>query len=466
VACYLALVYAVVGPKLSPFHVDNPWFASMIHNAVVLGVDRDTFLDSPVSQGLAGTALFGKLYAGACAALYAVTGWSLPASQAISSLFWAVAIVFWFLVARRLGLSVKGGLLFVSMMAVAKPFVIAAMVVRPETFILLLSALAVWFALTGREALAGLVAMAAVETHPMGIVALAYLGAVGVLTRSRPAFAARLARVAAGVAAGAVGYVLLHRGHLHLLRDLVAPGGDPEMGRFFVVSYFTRPGSYYAHLTEAPLVLLGSVLAVRASIRRDYPGVAWLALAAALVAALPLRGNPHYLVLVLPALIMPIAAAADRAGRRSLALAALCLCYLPVYVTAYAINKDAASHRAWYPAAIAAAVPDDGLPVLGGVVGLQEQALSRRGARQGTPVRRPEDVLPDRQPVAVRALSPPDVQAAARRRRRRPPVPGDCPGRLPGRRRPRAAHQPLPRADAARRRHRSAADRGRGGSQS
>jgi hypothetical protein len=213
--------------------------------------------------------------------------------------------------------------------------------------------------------LAGLAAMAAVETHPIGIVAFAYLGAAGMVTRSRPQCGARLARAIVGIVAGAAMYAVLHRGNLHLLRDLITQGGSSEMGRFFILSYFTRPRSYYAHLTEAPLVLLGCVLAVWAPIRRDYPGVAWLALAAVLVAALPLRGNPHYLVLVLPALILPIAAAADRVDRRSMALAAFCFYYTPVYLMAYSINKDAASHRAWYPEAIAAAVPDDGLPVLG-----------------------------------------------------------------------------------------------------
>ena len=57
-AALLAFVYGVVGPTLSPYHIDNPWFASMIHNAAVLGVERDTLLDSPPSQGLAGTVLF------------------------------------------------------------------------------------------------------------------------------------------------------------------------------------------------------------------------------------------------------------------------------------------------------------------------------------------------------------------------------------------------------------------------
>lgn len=364
-ACYLAGVYGIAGPLLSPFHIDNPWFASMIHNAAVAGAAQDTFLDSSVSQGLAGTVLFGKLFAAVSAALYALAGWSLASSQAISTLYGGAAAGLWFLVARNLGLSRGGALLFALMMLVAKPFVISAMVIRPETFILLLSALAAWAALTGREALAGLAAMAAVETHPIGIVAFAYLGAVGVVVRAQPDCGARLTRLAAGVAAGAALYAALHRGQLHLLRDVIAHGGSSEMGRFFLFTYFARPGSYFARLTEAPLLLAGLAFAVWAPVRRNFPGVAWVALAATAFALLPLRGNPHYLVLVLPALILPIAAAADRADRRSLALAAICLYYAPVYVLAYAVNKDATAHRSWYPAAIAAAVPDDGVPVLG-----------------------------------------------------------------------------------------------------
>jgi hypothetical protein len=239
------------------------------------------------------------------------------------------------------------------------------MVIRPETFILLLSALAGWLALTGRETLAGLVAMAAVETHPIGVVSFAYLGAVGMVKRKRKGFGAHLAHVAVGVAAGAVIYAVLHRGHLHLLREVITRGGSSEMGRFFLLSYFSRPGSYSAHLTEAPLVLGGAALAAWAPVRREFPGVWWFALAAALVAVLPLRGNPHYLVVVLPAVILPLAAAAELADCRALALAAVCLFYTPIYLAAYGLNKDAASHRAWYPSAIAAAVPDDGLPVLG-----------------------------------------------------------------------------------------------------
>lgn len=362
----LFLLYGLIGPALEPFHVDHAWFTSFIYNYVAEGIERDTVFGAvPESGSYGGTQLFGKIFSTLGGLILAPAGWTPAAARALAAACFLLSLPLWYAAARLMGLGRAGSLLFVALLSIAKPSVYAASVLRPETFMLLLTAAVVFCALRGWQATAGFLSACALETHPIGVIAplsqaaLLFRGGARILP-----LAPQTARALAGLAAGGALYLALHAGALSQLPGMITGAGQGDFGKFFLLSYL-RSGRYLHRYAELLVVVAAFWLYLRGGGPARHPGVAALFSAAALVSLLPLRGNPHYVVLVLPAALLVVACTAELRGRHVAVFLCACAYFAPLLLAGALRHGPTAAARDRHQRAVAAAVPRDGAPVIG-----------------------------------------------------------------------------------------------------
>jgi hypothetical protein len=200
----------------------------------------------------------------------------------------------------------------------------------------------------------------------MGLMAAVYIGGVWVADLAAPGRNVRrslatLLPLALGFAAGLTGYVLLHWEHLAQLPSVLL-GGNPEESGGYLTAYFLHT-KYLRHLPELALLLAAAAVFAARRADRAFPRVAGL-VGAALVSLLVFRrSNFQYAVYPYLAFVLLLLCAAQTVRRVPALLAALLLLLAPQYAFVYARNH-AFSFEA-RTAAIRAAVPADGHPVVG-----------------------------------------------------------------------------------------------------
>lgn len=359
------LVYGVVAPALEPFHVDHAWYASVIHAYVVRGVEADTVFGlGPATGAFGGTLLFGKVFSAVSGAILGLVGWSHETARLLASAYHLLSLPLWFHTARLMGMTRSGGILLVALLAVAKPCVFASSVLRPETFITLLTAAVIVCALRGWQGSGALLAACAVETHPIGIIAPLTQVALLLLGGSARRGNGGVARAAAGLGAGAGIYLLLHGRALAGIAEVATAAGQGDLGRFFLLSYLFAGKVPYRLLEVIVVALAGWTYLRRGGLARNRD-VASLGVAALLFALLPLRGNPHYIAVVYPAALVLLACAAELSGRRRAVLLGAGAYFAAILLAGAVRHGSVAAARDRYQAAIAAVVPRDGAAVVG-----------------------------------------------------------------------------------------------------
>ncbi|NOY28157.1 MAG: hypothetical protein GXP62_20010 [Oligoflexia bacterium] len=341
-------------------NIDDAWYLSIARSYLHAGQP-----DDPVFGGnTGGVQLFGMTFAYLWGAVLDRVGWTKSAAHLLSTVTMLVGAGLWWRVARQVIGAGRPALAFLLLLLSNEAFFAAANQARPDTLTFLFVAGTVAAVSSERFFLAGLLAVLAFESHPVGIVAAVMGGALlagrAVEGQLRPGLWKRRAALGlAGLAVGGIVYVALHWRYFGAYGAVV--GDNLAPGNFLWVYYFEM--TFRRHLPELAVLLVAVGLATRARSWRHTPVVSAI-LAGSVLASLAFpRANFHYAVLVMPGLLLFVVAQAARLRW----LGGLLLFHLgllaPQYLYLWVNNRGFDMDR--YTATLQQAVPDDGLPVLG-----------------------------------------------------------------------------------------------------
>jgi hypothetical protein len=347
--------------------VDDPWTLSFLYNYLSRGVEIDTtFGNAGVDHGQNGVAHFGKLQAFVYGPVLDSFSWSRDAAHSTSTFLIAAAAVTWGLIVLRMTENRGLAIFTILVLPWMEPFFGAANQARPDALAFFLATLALGLFLYRQPFASGLAAAAALEVHPVGgayallFVTAAFAAQLPVTTEERPTLMRSLAYLSAGLACGMVLYVALHSGAISTLPGALMDGSTST--KVFLVEYFVN-ARYGRHLPELVIFLVAVILFFRLDGWREQRLLGCLLVAVAISLLLVRRPNFHYAIYPYVVLLITTLWVSERLGRLWLMLAVLLVLLVPQYAYAYRINRT--SHLSAYLAAVKAAVPDDGIPIVG-----------------------------------------------------------------------------------------------------
>jgi hypothetical protein len=276
-------------------------------------------------------------------------------------------LLIWYMILREWGLTRHIALATCFLLALFEPFFGAANQIRIDMLVFTLAAAALLAAMRRYWLIAGLLSAAALECHPMGLLAPLHV-ALAFSLRS-PAGAERYRAIGLsllGLGIGAAGYFLLHNpdfaGLLHTLIHTpraVSRNGIPN----FLWEYFFQT-KYYRHVPELLLTIVAATVLWRR--RKESPNaITALSLLAfyLMFALISPRANFHYMVFVMPAFVLAWTVAADSFGRLALLTAGLAIWMLAQYGILWTMHHGREPEREF--GHLRAAIPDDGRAIVG-----------------------------------------------------------------------------------------------------
>ena len=357
--------YVLLHGIYRPENTDDAWSLSFAHNYVHRGITYD------MNFGMShrGVALFGKGHACVYGRVLDTVGWNKSNAHLISAAFMLLSAGVWHRIAIKLGYGRRQAGALALLMLLVEPFFGAANQARADAMTFFLDSLALLLFVCRLDLLSGLCATAAVENHPMGVMSLLYILALGMsqartLLADRKTLARRAGFFFLGLGIGAAGYLCLHGRFVHYVSEVFRKenlGQGARVGNF-LVEYFLRT-KYYRHLPELVLILasLGVFLAHRRYRQRPFP----LILLGVMLGSTILIRHPsfHYAVYVYPAFLLIVMSAFPSPRQLAGALLTAMILLVPQYAFVFYKNHDHSFPR--YVREIHSAVPDDGLPVIG-----------------------------------------------------------------------------------------------------
>jgi hypothetical protein len=304
-ACLLAVILVawLAGEQLVGLEMDDPWYMWFAWRLA------HGHLTDPLF-GAAGPQLFGRVWIWLLSKAYAVGGWRLAAGHAVSLSCLIAAAAIWLRLGRRLGLRLEQAVLLAVTLVAYYPFLRAGLSARPEAFIWFLTSLAMLVLDARQPFLAGVLAGVAAETHPMGLVALVYLGAW--IWRMRPSWGIKrtlrsLLWLFAGLAIASLSYLAVHGAYLlALLSGEVTSGFAAMMSFRTPVLAYLDSGDVLRRASAALLIVASlSVYVATGSWRREKLPLYLLVAIGVLFVIVP-RANELYFVYFAPILLLAL----------------------------------------------------------------------------------------------------------------------------------------------------------------
>ncbi len=366
-AVAVVMVYGALFGRYRLENIDDAWTLSWAHSFINRGIETDlVFYDG---QG-GGVYAFGKLYCMLYGPLLNAAGWTKAHAHGISIALSGAALLFWYLALRRIGYGRRICLTFTVILGLVEPVFAMANMARVDALVFLLVAAAFYAFTAGLFLLAGLLTVLAVENHPIGCVALFYMGALA-LSRLKPDFDRKRALtgtllLGAGGALGVAVYVGLHYKSLGAAVGSVAYNvkASPGIPNFLYHYYFET--KYLRHVPELVITIAALALYLaRRSWRDDrFPLLAALALAAS--SFLIRRANFHYAVFAYPAFVLLWVYVGKRWRQPAALLVLVPALVLPQYALVAYRNRNASAPRfEQYVADLRRALPADTTPIVG-----------------------------------------------------------------------------------------------------
>ena len=374
----IILVYVFLHGIYRPENPDDACFVSIAYNHFVKGIQTDEIFGTTVgSGGYGGVLLFGKTYTHVQGIILNRVGWTKSNAHLISSALLLLALLLWYQIARKVGLNTRSAIYFALAMLIIEPFFGAANIARPDAMTFLIVSGGLLTFLYKRYLLSGFLVMLAIETHPMGVVVVFYMIAAFVFLMKRSSFTkidvVKMATMLfIGIIIGGLYYYILHRENISLLASSIvsantAPSWEIREGGNWVNSmlyeYFFET-KYYRHIPELVFILACiSYYFLRRNFRRNV-FISALLLASLVIGVIVRRPNFMYAVYIYPAfLLLVFWLFQDRKLIKVLAI--LILIYLiPQYTFVMIKNREYNIEE--YLDNVAALVPEDAVPVLGG----------------------------------------------------------------------------------------------------
>ncbi len=365
IVALIALVgYQVVQGRYYLHYMDDAWVMSWVWHYMRHGTEVD-----PVFRDGEYLLLFGKgmwlLYGG----LLQVFGWSKAHALEISTALVYGAGVCWYFIGRRMGWDVQTSLILAFGIVLLDKVVEAGVLCRSEALILCCMSVALLAFMHGRYLLAGALAIASAEAHPIALTAVFYMLAWTLHERryfldDKRRTLRQLAWFSGGVLLGVLWYVWLHKDaltaetFLNTLRDSNKFGGGERTDLTYLDRHFrwhSRPELMF--YTLALLIYLQKKLW-----RENLFPIAAVA-CVVLSALLNRRPNGFYAALAIPAFATLAVCAYRRAGILRPVFLVLILSF--VFECHGRWSKLADFQPQASITRLQEVVPDDGLPVVG-----------------------------------------------------------------------------------------------------
>lgn len=358
--------YAAVHGRLLIHYLDDAWSTSFAWQWIHHGRFEDVVFRQPGTMPL----LFGKTHAVALALLGEPLGWTRCHMHLVSTAAIFGTGAAWYGVGRRVGLARESAAVLGFSLVLFQPLVLAANLARPDAVTLLLVSLSMLALVHQRFLWAGLAAAVAVECHLMGVTAFFYGTAYLWVARhelfpDRPTTRKRWGALALGVALGGLWFVAVNAPVLNIeaLRKLWHAAQDFGPDRRSAWTWLDHAFSENNHVELAVFIAALALYVARPQTRREPLALAWLA-AILFCAALVRRQNGFYVVYAFPAFtFLTVRALEFRPWLLRLAFAALVVSF---GVRAEQTWQERRSiHFESTLRQVVAAVPQDGLPVVG-----------------------------------------------------------------------------------------------------
>lgn len=349
--------------------IDDPWSLSFSYNFLFKGIEYDSVYKA---QEVGGVAYFGKLYSYLYGSILSVFGWTKLNAHLISSALSLSALFLWIKSLKSLGFEHKVIVITILLMLVFEPYVSMGSKTRSDALAYFFCMLSFFLFIRERYFLSGIIAMFALETHPLGLTSFVYCLSYFIwryedLTNNKKRLCNSIMMVAVGILVGLAIYLSLHYENIMKIGNDIAhfSGGTSKSGssNYLIAYFFESKG--YRHIPEALLLLISLSLYFKIKLfRKNRFPLIFLILCAAQSLIL-LRGNSNYAVFFFPSLILFITYTFVEAKRASLLLI-FCFCLLiPQYIYLYKINYRAEPYTVLVKKLQDVIPHDDGLPIFG-----------------------------------------------------------------------------------------------------
>lgn len=365
-AAAIVAQYALLNGIYRPENTDDAFSLSFLYNFHHRGVEiDDVFGNAYQLERQNGVTLFGKLQAYLYGPILDLFGWSRVAAHAVSTSLILATALCWSAIVRRITSDSKLAMGFGLLLLWTEPVFAAANQARPDALTLLLSALSLYAIAVERPTLAGVLACAAVETHPMGAVAVTYVAAWTILRINRDrrltGAAPYLGRLLLGALFGIAGYLALHWPSIGELVPVLTLNSGGAPGGFLYAFFFQT--EYLRHIPELVLFLVAFASLLRFRELLEDRLLDTLLISGLIVVFLFRRENFQYAVYMYPLFIYVLLIMFRRIRKQWMPLVLYAVLLVPQYTFVYIRNHDFGIDE--YLRAVTGAVPMDDLPVIG-----------------------------------------------------------------------------------------------------
>lgn len=367
----ILLNYIFLRDIYQPHNTDNTWSLAGIHDYIMDGVTDDSIARRGPSSWVADNLkFFRRTHALIYGHLLSLTGWSYAHATAISAVMVLIAGGVWFPVLKKMRCRNDFILVYIALFFFLEFSFTAANNIREEAFLLLLQSLAFYLALIRQYFGLGLLAAIALETHPIGIMALVF-PASWELAKTRPDRSDRRQTALAvfifllGIGIGCLYYGSLYRFNIFDVASyLVTHSGkvDPNatwnygaLGQYF---FGTK---YFRHIPELVLLIFSIYIILLDKTLKDRRFII-LALVFSIILSF-IRDNFFYAILAYPVFLLVIVTAFENLNKLKTLLALCLFLMVPQYSFIYYLNHG--WERETYLQEIRKSVPRDDLPVVG-----------------------------------------------------------------------------------------------------
>jgi hypothetical protein len=354
----------------TPYRFDDTWFTSFIYNDYTYNIRTDEVFGGDLNNGLGGTQLFGKIYATIYGSIaFFFSNWSKQFLYVITEGFMLLSVLVWGVIAKHYQLSTRHILILCLSMLFSQSFFTFSHSVRPEVFVLFFSSLSLLCFLKFQYGLSILFAFIAIETHPVGSVAVFMI----LILLNNPqqvkfirdnALKLSIYLISIGISCILL-YLMLH-GEFIEKASQVKQAYRPLFSENFFITYYTFP-KYYHTLPEALLVGFAVIMYIRKKFyKSELREIGFLFLALIVFSVIINRGmGGAYAVLAYPLFFLLIFSVFIKMDKLGLLLILLLAFYIPKYAYIYYRNLHYPSYDTAYQELLKRNLPEDNLPIVG-----------------------------------------------------------------------------------------------------
>lgn len=344
-ACLVLLVYTLLHGIYRYNNIDDSWTLSYSYNYCQAGTTQDWRIggESISMNNPGGLLSFGRVASWVQCGFLDKVGWSRQNGHLLSSLFTLLSVGLWFLIARKLKLSVALALTFCISLLLYEPIFQLANQSRSDFFAMFLVSAALYSWLSRFYVVAGLLSLMAIETHPLGVMAGVYIAAMEcVAWRSwtLQSLTQKIGLFVLGALPVLSAYVLIYNDEIHFLFKLLSQYQDKSLRSFFLTYFLHASGYEYRHLPELAIFLFAAFIFFKKRLFETNPVPVMLLGFVILASFLLKRDNVHYMIYAAPPLLLLSLLSFETLVGRKFYLALFLLYFTPQYLYIFYTNQN------------------------------------------------------------------------------------------------------------------------------